>query len=181
MAVQSSTIYAIQPVRPGDLIVAELINSLIVAIKDLDDRVRKLETAPATSTSTGAGPASPPAGLRITGANQTAIGQIPTINVAGSGFTTVNSFKINNVAFTPLGRPGDDDGMAIMVDIGPTANSTIRTALQQSALHPFTLTLGSSTGQVASVAVRQQLQFAEGSLNPNLTFNTGVELGTIDQ
>jgi hypothetical protein len=179
MAVQSTTIYAIQQVRPGDLIVAALINSLIVAIKDLDDRVHKLETAPTTST--GAGPASPPAGLRITGANLTFIGQIPTINVAGSGFTTVTSFKINNIAFTPLGRPGDDDGMAIMVDVGPTANATIRTAIQGSALHPFTLTLAAPTGQPVSASVSQVLQFAEATLNPNLSFNTASDAGTINQ
>ena len=180
MAVQSTTIYAIEPVKPGDLIVAALINSLIVAIKDLDDRVHELETAPATSP--GTGPASPPAGLTITGANQTFIGQIPTINVAGSGFTTVNSFKINNVLFTPLGRPGDDDGMAIMVDIGPTANAAIRTAVQGSALHPFTLTLGSTTGQTASASVRQLLQdFTLGTVNPNLEFNTTLDAGTINQ
>lgn len=48
MVVQSSALSVIQPVRAGDLITASLINGLIAALQDLEERVADLEAEPAS-------------------------------------------------------------------------------------------------------------------------------------
>ncbi|HEV2817330.1 MAG TPA: hypothetical protein VGW40_08950 [Allosphingosinicella sp.] len=148
MAVQTSTIYAIQPVSAGDLITAQFVNKLVAAVLDLDARVRGLE-AKAQSAGTGAA-----AGLTITSAVLTMIGPTTAINVVGTGLEPagLNSFKINTIPFTPLGSVLGDDG-EIVIAIPPNANAQILTAIQNAGFTAFTLTLGSTKGQSASAQV----------------------------
>ena len=149
MAVQTSTIYAIQPVSAGDLITAQFMTKLVVAVLDLDARVRALE---AKGQSTGAGAAA--AALSITSAVLTMIGPTTALNVVGTGLDPagLNSFRINNIPFTPLGNVlGDDE--EIVIAIPPNANAQILTAVQNAARTAFTLTLGSTRGQTANAQV----------------------------
>lgn len=151
MAVQSpTTIYAIPPVQAGDLIVAAYFNKLVAALVDLDARVRALETRPIPV------PSSPPApaGLAITSAVLTSIGETTAINVVGSGLepSGLNSYKINNIPFTPLGSVLGDDG-EIVIAVPPNANAQILAAIANAGRVAFTLTLGSTKNQTASASV----------------------------
>ena len=148
MAVQSSTIYAIQPVSAGDLIAAQFVNKLVAAVLDLDARVRALETKPAAAA------AATPAGLSIRSAALATIGDTTVINVVGTGLDPagLNSFRINTVAFTPLGNVlGDDE--EIVIAIPPNADAQVLGAVRGAGFRAFTLTLGSKKGQSASAEV----------------------------
>lgn len=180
MAVQTSTIYAMQPVKAGDLITAQFVNKLVAALLDLDARVRVLEARPQPGTGTGT--PSPPAGLNITSAVLTTIGQTTAINVVGSGLEPagLNRFRINNIPFTPLGNVlGDDD--EIIIPIPPNADAQILAAIRNAGRSPFTLTLDSRGGQVDSASVGG-LTFDFGTLvavNPDFVFTARPEVSTI--
>lgn len=116
MATNSNLITAIQPVRPGDLITADFINSIISALFELEDRVSVLEAEGHMVVPEGGDQPVKP--VVITAAVATSSAVSLAFEVYGSGLDPagLKTFSLNNVPFDPQNLRGDDSKITFIAD-----------------------------------------------------------------